>query len=783
MLRHTVALAVCAWVISGPRAYSEGQPTVRRAEPFPLDQVRLLDGPFRDAMLRNKAYLLGLKPDRLLHMFRVTAGLPSNAQPYGGWEAPSSEVRGHCLGHYLSACALTYASTGDKELKSRTDYLVKELGQCQESLPKRGYNEGYLAAFPESFFDRVEARQPVWVPWYTIHKIMAGLLDVHQSCDNDQALVVAEKMADWVKLRVDRLTFDQMQAVLDTEYGGMNEVLTNLYAITRHADHLRLAQAFDQYRLFDPLARGVDALDGLHANTQVPKMIGSAREYELTGMERYRDIAKFFWERVALHRSYVIGGHSDAEHFFPVDKFHDHLSAATAETCNTYNMLKLTRHLFSWEPSARIMDFYETAMVNHILASQDPEKGMFVYLTSLKPGHFKTYSTPEDSFWCCVGTGMENHAKYADTIYFHHADSLFVNLFIASELNWTEKGLTVSQTTQFPEDDTTLLTFHSARPVEVAVNIRCPSWATDGAILTLNGKPLEVRGAPGTYVTIPRTWQDGDQLEVRLPMSLHLAALPGVPRTIAVLYGPVVLAGQLGTDKLPTPYAQSQVEHIGLPVPQTPVFVTADGEILSRIEKVVDQPLTFRTQGLGQPFDVTLIPFYRTHHQRYSVYWPIYSPAEWVQAKDALAAAEAQRQQLESRTIDVVRPGDQQSEADHQLQGESTEAGNLGDRKWRHAVNGWFSWNLKTAGSDTRLVLRCTYWGSDEGRSFDILIDGQKIATETLNRNKPDEFFDREYPIPPDLLRDKQVVTVRFQPAGDGLAGGVFGCGIYRPAK
>jgi hypothetical protein len=615
-----------------------------KAEPFPLNQVRLLDGPFRDAMDRDHKYLLALDADRLLHNFRVTAGLPSTAKPLGGWEKPDCELRGHSVGHYLSACAMMYASTGDERLRARVDYIVAELARCQEALPQQGYNKGFLSAYPESFFDRVDAAQKVWAPYYTLHKIMAGLLDAHVYCANRQALEVLEKMADWLKFRVDRLSHDQMQRALGNEHGGMNEVLANLYAITGSPEHLRLARAFNHEAVFDPLARGEDRLDKLHANTQIPKMIGAAREYELTGETRFKDIATFFWQRVALHRSYVIGGHSDREHFFPIDQFSQHLSPDTAETCNTYNMLKLTRHLFEWSLAAETMDFYERALYNHILASQDPEQGMFVYLMSLKPGHFKAYSTPEDSFWCCVGTGMENHSKYGDTIYFHDDDSLYVNLFIASELTWKEKGLVVQQQTKFPESDTTRLTMKCDKPVTAGLKIRFPAWAQSGITVTVNGRRQSVAGTPQSYITIKRQWRNGDMVEIRLPMALHLESLPGDPKTVAILYGPIVLAGELGTENMPSPYVRNQTDLNKVPSPPVPVFVSDAKEILRHVEPVAGQPLTFQTKGVGQPQDVTLIPFYRMHYQRYSVYWSLYPAQEWKQ-KEAEGAAGGARPQ------------------------------------------------------------------------------------------------------------------------------------------
>jgi uncharacterized protein len=598
-----------------------------QAQPFPLSQVRLLDSPFRDAMVRDQNYLLSLDCDRLLRNFRVNANLPTDAKPYGGWEEPNCELRGHSVGHYLSACSLMFASTGDARFKQRVDIIVSGLAECQNALVTNDSHAGYLSAFPESFIDRVENRQNVWAPWYTLHKIMAGLLDANQLAGNVQALEVLTRMANWVKFRVDNLPEVKMQASLNTEFGGMNEVLANLYGVTGNADYLKTAEAFNQKKIFDPLALGEDKLNGLHANTQIPKMIGAARQYELTGDARDADIAKFFWQEVALRRSYVIGGHSDGEHFFPTNNFAKHLSVETAETCNTYNMLKLTRHLFEWSPDATEMDFYERALYNDILASQDPDTGMFTYFMSLKPGHFKTYSKPDISFWCCVGTGMENHAKYGDTIYFHGDNSLFVNLFIPSELSWPEKNLVVRQETKFPESDVTQLNFKTQTPVQLALKIRWPAWSEKISV-RVNGKKQKISGAPGSYVSLDREWQNGDRVEIQLPMKLHAEPLPGVTNIVAVLYGPIVLAGNLGTNGMPNPYARDQLDLAKIPDPKVPVFVGNQKTFLKKI-KATGAPLVFQTKNLGQPDDVTLIPFYQVNHERYSVYWNIVSAADW----------------------------------------------------------------------------------------------------------------------------------------------------------
>jgi DUF1680 family protein len=778
------ALLTPAAVLALPASDPVSPKDICKLQPFGLTDVRLLDGPFRETMLRDKQYLLDLDADRLLHTFRVTAGLPSSAEPYGGWEAPKGELRGHSMGHYLSACALMFASTGDAKLKERVNYIVAELAKCQEAMPKQGYNKGFLSAYPESFFDRVDTCKPVWAPYYTLHKILAGLLDAHDHCGNKQALDIVVKVADWLKLRFGKLSHEQQQKVLNNEHGGINEAFASLYAITGNSDHLKLAMAFNHEFIFDPLARGEDKLSGLHANTQIPKIIGAAREYELTGEKKFGDVARFFWERVALHRSYCIGGHSDREHFHPIEETSKHLSPATAETCNTYNMLKLTRHVFAWEPTAQAMDFYERALFNHILASQDPKTGMSIYFASLKPGHFKSYSTPTNSFWCCTGTGMENHAKYADTIYFHDKDSLYVNLFIASELAWKEKGVVVRQETKFPESDATRLTLKCAKPVELALKMRRPAWAAECVVL-VNGKPTEPPPHVGGYVELRRTWKTGDKVEVRMPMALRMEAMPDNPKVAAVLYGPIVLAGELGTagmEKI-NPYVKSQLDLERHPVPDIPTLVCEPGNLLAHIEPVTGKALTFRTKGIGQPKDVTLVPYYQLHHQRLAVYWPLMGEKDWKERLAEKATEEAKRKAYEVRIVDEVQPGEQQPETDHAFKGEKSFSGEYRGRKWRDARDGWFSYELK-ATPGKPMVIGCTYWGGDGGnRVFDILVDGEKVATQKLNKNKLYEFFDEEYAVPAKLTAGKQRVVVKFQSHPGAIAGGVFGLRMLKTEK
>jgi hypothetical protein len=616
-----------------------------RAQPFSLDQVRLLDSPFKSAMEVDAQYLLGLQPDRLLSWYRKEAGLTPKAPVYGGWE--STGLAGHTLGHYLSACSLMYQSTGDRRFQQRVEYIVDELAQCQQA-----NGNGYIAAIPggKDVFGKI-AQGKIdaqafglnggWSPWYTIHKELAGLIDSYTLCGNTQALVVATNFANWVDATTANLTDTQWQRMLKCEYGGMNEALANLSAVTGNERYLELAKKFYDLRVLSPLARGEDDLTGKHSNTQIPKIIGLARLYELTGDRQYADTATFFWQDVALHRSYVIGGNGDGEHFFDPNDFSNHLSPATAETCCTYNMLKLTRHLFEWSPNAKLMDFYEQALYNDILASQEPRRGMFVYLMSLKPGHFKTFSTPDSAFWCCVGTGMENHAKYGDTIYFHDDNSLFLNLFIPSELSWTEKNVVVKQTTKFPEENTTHLEFKCARPARFALNVRWPSWS-DQLLVQVNGKKKRITGNPGTYVTIDRRWHDGDSVTIAFSMKLRTESLPGVSNIVALLYGPIVLAGELGTDGMPNQYADDQTAQLKTPDPAVPVFV---GDVQSLTSHIIPAgpPLTFRTSGIGRPQDVTLIPFYKLNYERYSIYWNVISRESW-EKNPAKAQAESNRE-------------------------------------------------------------------------------------------------------------------------------------------
>jgi hypothetical protein len=511
-----------------------------------------------------------------------------------------------------------YASTGDTKIKADADYVVAELAKCQKAFGP----SGFLSAYPEEFFDRVFSVRRVWAPFYTLHKILAGLVDWHEYGASVQALDIAENIARWVNSRTEKSDENHMEIVLNhTEQGGMNEVLTNLYSITGKPEYLALARRFDEKHYTVPLSEHRDVLKGEHVNSFIPNVIGAAREYEMTGDPSLYNIAEYFWNQVTGARSYVTGGTSNGEGW-QADPYviSTELGKDSHESCCTYNMLKLTRHLFSWEPKAEYADYYERALFNGILPTQDPATAMMMYYVPMMPGMFKTFMTPFDSFWCCTGTGMENHAKYGDSIYFHDQDSVFVNLFIASELKWPEKGFGLRQETKFPEEGRTTLVVTAAKPGEMALRIRIPWWVGKGGYVKVNGRKIEAFAAPSSYLTLKRAWKKGDRIEAVLPMDLRLERTPDNMNVAAVLYGPIVLAGQLGPVSLPEDKIFGPYGPEGDPI-AVPKLAVKDADPSTWIKPVAGKPLTFRTEGVGVPADVTLVPFYKLFGQRYTVYW------------------------------------------------------------------------------------------------------------------------------------------------------------------
>jgi DUF1680 family protein len=584
------------------------QPAAARIRPFAMTEVRLLDGPFKDAEDWNRAYMQRLPADRLLHNFRVNAGLPSSAEPFGGWEEPKGELRGHFTGHYLSGAALLYASTGDADIKTKADYMVAELAKCQEKL-----GGGYLSAFPLEFWTRLDARQKVWAPFYTIHKIMAGMFDMYSLAGNQQALDVLKGMAGWADTWTASKSEAHMQEILQTEYGGMNEVLYNLAAATNDDRWAAVGDRFTKKVFFNPLASRRDELRGLHVNTHIPQVIGAARRYELSSDERFHDVADFFWYEVVSARAYVTGGTSNGEGWLtPPRQLAAELkrSVATAECCCAYNMLKLTRHLYGWTGDPRYFDYYERVMLNHRLGTIYPKTGATQYYLSLTPGTWKTFGTEDHSFWCCTGTGVEEYSKLNDSIYWQDDKGLLVNLFIPSELDWKEKGIRLRQTTQFPTQPSTLLSFAVDKPAQLSVRIRVPAWVADGASVKLNGKTLEASPTPGSYFTLNRVWKNGDRIELQMPMRLHKESMPDDPKLQAFLYGPLVLAGDLGAEGLkpemlvgPNAPRLNSAPHLEIP------------QLKFEDIQASPKPLTFHAAN------VELTPLNSLFDKRYTVYF------------------------------------------------------------------------------------------------------------------------------------------------------------------
>ncbi len=622
LLATAAGAASLPWLLRAAVAAESAGAGRRIVEPFALDAVRLRGGAAAQAYEVNRRYLLGLDPERLLHMFRVTAGLSSAAAPLGGWEAPTNELRGHFTGHYLSACALLHAQGGDAEAAARGSYLVAELARCQAA-----HGSGYLSAFPEEVFDRLRLDKPAWAPFYTLHKIMAGLLDLNALAANAAAWDVLEGMARWTERWTQPLGADAMARLLEREYGGMNEVLYNMSAL-RDAPRWRvLGDRFNRERILAPLAAGRDELKGLHVNTTIPQIIGAARAYELSGDPGRRSAASYFWHTVTERRSYATGGTSNEENWnAEPGVLAKELSAYTQECCVTYNMQKLTRHVFSWTADPRAADYYERAYYNGILGVQHPADGQKLYYVPLKGGYWKLFGTPLNDFWCCTGSMAEAFAKLGDSIYFHDATSVYVNLFVPSEVHWRERGIGLLQETRFPEADSTRLTITTARPARFALKVRVPYW-TQGGHAALNGAQLGGFASPSSYFVLDRVWRNGDRLEVHLPMRLHVEAMPDDPTVQAVLFGPLVLAGRLGTAGLDAatlragPTAPRTVPEIaGEPV-AVPTIKASSADPTAWLEPVPGRALEFRTRA-GNPA-LSLVPLNRILDERYAVYWTV----------------------------------------------------------------------------------------------------------------------------------------------------------------
>ena len=747
------------------------------ADEFPLGDVTLLDGPLKRARDLNVKVLLQYDNDRLLAPFLKEAGLKPKGKLYPNWAG----LDGHVGGHYLTALAMN-AATGSKECQERMEYWISELQACADANAKNHpeWGKGYIGGVPGS--DRIWSAYKkgnfgpysgAWVPFYNIHKVYAGLRDAWVYCGNEQAKKLFLGLCDWAIDLTSGLTDAQVERTLHTEHGGMNEVLADAYAITGDKKYLDVAKRFSHKRLLLPLSQRQDCLDNMHANTQVPKVVGFERIAELTDDEAYHNASAYFWDIVTGERTLAFGGNSRREHFPSKEACQDFVTDIDGpETCNTNNMLKLSEELHRRNPEARYADFYELATFNHILSSQHPEHGGYVYFTSARPRHYRNYSAPNEAMWCCVGTGMENHGKYGQFVYTKKADNLFVNLFVASELNWKERGIVLRQETGFPYTETSKITIAQGKG-QFTLQVRYPGWVKPDAFqVKVNGKPVTIVTGPSSYVAISRQWKKGDVVEMTFPMHNSVKYLPNLPQYIALMHGPIMLAMKTGTEDLVRLIADdSRFGQLAvgkkLPVDKAPILINNDLEaIANQLQPVAGKPLHFTiSTKMENEIRNELMPFFELHDARYMMYWLALSEDSYKSYLDKLAKEEQERQALEARTTDKVQPGEQQPESDHFMETDRSNVGNTNDVFYRDASDGhYFSYMLQTGGQ-TDLSLRLKYWGVGEWKSheFDILVD-DVLVKEVNNTGKYriSEFKYETYPVPAELLKGKTQVRVKF---------------------
>ncbi len=770
-----------------PNAAQASEDRILKVRPLPLNSVRLTGGPLKHAQELDAEYLLQLEPDRMLSYLRQRAGLEPKAKPYGGWDGAGRQLTGHIAGHYLSAVSLMWAATGDARFKERADYIVSELKTIQDA-----QGDGYLGALMDNQGVDGKIRfqelckgiirsggfdlNGLWSPWYVEHKIFAGLRDAYRYTGNRTALDVEIKFAGWAESIVSKLDDEQTQRMLATEFGGMNEVAADLYADTGDPRWLALSGKFEHRAMIDPLSEGQDVLAGKHANTQVPKMIGSLARYIYTGDQTDHKAATYFWDQVAFHHSFATGGHGKNEYFSAPDKLNDYIDGRTAETCDVYNMIKMSRTLFSVDPDIRYADFHERALFNHILASQDPDDGRVCYMVPVGRGVQHEYQDKFEDFTCCVGTGMESHALHGYGIYYESPHKLWVSLYAPTRANWEAEGVEVEMNTDFPIGETASLRITPKSPKQFTVALRRPYWAGEGFSVKVNGIPVKNLPKPDSYVEITRRWKKGDTVDLSLPKTLRKEPLPDNPNRFAFMWGPLVLAGDLGPE-LPR---RARREANG--ANSAPVLVAAAQPVENLLKPVAGKPGTFVTSRVGLTTDVTLLPFYLLPRRRYEIYWDMYSPEEWKKKSEAIAAELEKQKKLEAATVSFAQPGQMQTERDFNEQGEETSPVQLEQHYGRRGTK-WFSFDLPVeAGHPLSLVVTFSNDARRNG-SFDVLVDGTKVGEQSTDRRSPEQevrFFDVEYAIPSDLVEGKQKITVRFEASPGSDIPGVFGIRIIR---
>ncbi|WBL23775.1 glycoside hydrolase family 127 protein [Zunongwangia sp. HRR-M8] len=759
---------------------------------FKLNDVKLHQSIFEKAMYTDLDYIMQLDPDRLLVPFLREAGLEPKAESYPNWE--NTGLDGHIGGHYLTALAQMYASAGSEEALERLNYMIAELKKAQDA-----NGNGYIGGIPES--DRIwkeisEGKINAggfslnggWVPLYNIHKTYAGLRDAYLIAGNKQAKQMLIDLTDWMLGTTANLSEEQIQEMLISEHGGLNETFADVYKITGDKKYLYLAYAFTQKQILNPLENEEDILNGMHANTQIPKVIGFETIAALDHNKEYHNAATYFWENVVNNRTVSIGGNSVREHFHPANDFSSMMSSVQGpETCNTYNMLKLSEKLFLADAEEKYMDFYEQGLYNHILSSQHPEGG-FVYFTPMRPGHYRVYSQPETSMWCCVGSGLENHGKYNQMIYAHSENELYVNLFIASEVNWSAKNFKLIQETDFPNSEETSFKIEIRKSQKLTINFRYPSWAGKGFNVEVNGKKVKFDKKPGSYISINRKWKDGDQISMHLPMSISSERLPDGSNYESLKYGPLVLAAKTGKDDLKGLFADaSRGGHIAegkkIPLSETPIFLLDNlDNLASKVKVDSKKELQFSAKSVLYPSefkDLEFEPFYKIHDSRYIVYLPVQTPESLEAIQQKRKEQEIAERELEEKTIDYVSPGEQQPESDHFIKTENSNAGVNQDRHWRDA-SGWFSYEFQDAANEAARI-RLTYFGQDSNRKFKILLNGELVANEHLKGENGAEFFTKDYELPKKIVEQKNnTLTIRFEAAENSRTAGIYGVRLMK---
>lgn len=747
------------------------------ADKFPIGDVTLLDGPLKQARDLNIQTLLQYDCDRLLAPYRKEAGLTPKAKTYPNWDG----LDGHVGGHYLTAMALN-AATGDEECRRRMEYMIGELEECAEAYNRNHpeWGKGYVGGFPGSAklwsaFKKGDfgIYFGSWAPFYNLHKMYAGLRDAWLYCDNEKAKSLFLGFCDWAIDLTAGLSDEQMEHMLGNEHGGMNEVLADAYAITKDEKYLECAKRFSHKRLFTPMSQRQDCLDNMHANTQVPKVIGFERISELSGNEIYHTASAYFWDVVTGRRSLAFGGNSRREHFPSNDACTDFINDIDGpESCNTNNMLKLTENLHRRNPEARFADYYELATFNHILSTQHPEHGGYVYFTPARPRHYRNYSAPNEAMWCCVGTGMENHGKYGQFIYSKKGDALYVNLFVASELNWKEKGVKLRQETDFPYSESSKITLTEGKG-KFTMLVRYPGWVKPGEFsVTVNGEQVPLISGPSSYVAIDRKWKKNDVIELTFPMHNSVKYLPNVPQYIALMHGPIMLGMKTGTEDMAHLIADDSrfgqyASGKKLSTDQAPILINNDIEsIANQLQPIPGKPLHFTlTTRMENPIHNELQPFFEIHDSRYMMYWLALSEDNYKGHLAQLAKAEQERQALEASTVDKVQLGEQQPETDHRMETDQSFTGNTNDCFWRDANDGhYFSYLMQTQGQEN-IALRLKYWGVGEWKSheFDIFVDDVLVkSVNNTGKYRISEFKYEVYDIPAELLKGKTQVRVKF---------------------